>query len=310
MPLHPEAAAAIERIGDLPAHLPPGELRKAYDAQRIPLVAPALPVASVRDRVIPSAGGPLAVRIYRPVDQPPEAPLMVFFHGGGWMLGGLAGYDSNCRRLAAKSGCVVVAVAYRLAPEHRFPAAVDDAWDAFRWCSANAEELGASPQRLIVCGDSAGGNLAAVVALQCREDGRHRLALQALIYPCTDLAGSWPSFERNRTGYMLTTAALRMFIEQYVPSPVDRRDPRASPMHAVDPGGVAPAIVISAEFDPLVDENEAYAQRLVAAGVPVDYHCFPGMIHPFFTLGGVVSDAARVEDLIATAIGRIGPGSA
>ena len=215
-----------------------------------------------------------------------------------------------CRRMANTSGCIVVATDYRLAPEHRYPTAADDCYAALLWAAANASSFGGDPSRLAIFGDSAGGNLAAVVALQCREDGRHRLALQALIYPCTDLAGSWPSFERNRTGYMLTTAALRMFIEQYVPSPVDRRDPRASPMHAVDPGGVAPAIVISAEFDPLVDENEAYAQRLVAAGVPVDYHCFPGMIHPFFTLGGVVSDAARVEDLIATAIGRIGPGSA
>ncbi|MGE0797852.1 MAG: alpha/beta hydrolase [Lautropia sp.] len=306
MPLHPEAAAAIAQAGDLPAHLPLPALREVYDAQRIRLVAPPLPVASVETREIASRGGALPVRIYRPTGQAAGAPLLVFFHGGGWALAGLDGYDANCRRLAAKAGCVVVSVAYRLAPEHRFPAAVEDAWDGFRWCVEHAAELGASPDRVAVGGDSAGGNLAAVVAQLCRDDGRHRLALQILIYPCTDLVGDWPSFERNRTGNMLTTAALQMFIEQYVPSAADRRDPRASPMHAASLAGLASALVVSAEFDPLVDENAAYAERLQAAGVPVRYHCFAGMIHPFFTLGGVIGDSARLEDLIADEIRRLG----
>jgi acetyl esterase len=302
MPLHPDAAEAIRRTGDLPAGLPPARLREVYEAQRMPLLPEPLPVASVEETAIPGRGGPIAVRIYRPLDQPPDAPLMVFFHGGGFMLASLRSYDTPCRRLAAKAGCVVVSVDYRLAPEHRFPAAVDDAWDAFAWCSDHAAELGASRERIVVCGDSAGGNLAAVVAQQCLDDPRRPLALQALIYPCTDMTGDWPSFVRNGSGYMLTSAAVRMFYAQYAPSEADRADPRASPMHRADVRGLAPALVLSAEFDPLVDENAAYAAKLARAGVPVEHEVFAGMLHPFFTLGGIIADAARLEDRVAVAV--------
>ncbi len=308
MPLHPDAIEAIRLAGDLPAHLPPPELRRVYEEQRMRLLPSPLPIASAQEQEIPSRGGPLKVRIYRPLAQQPGAPLMVFFHGGGWMVASLRSYDTPCRRLAAKSGCVVVSVDYRLAPEHRFPAAVDDAWDAFVWCADHAAELGADPRRLVVCGDSAGGNLAAVVAQQCLDDGRYAVALQVLIYPSTDMTRSWPSFERNAHGNMLTTSALQMFIEQYVPDPTDRRDPRASPMQRPDCRGLAPALILSAEFDPLVDENEAYARKLEADDVPVTYISFPGMIHPFFTLGGVIRDAEKLEDQIAGAIRRLGPG--
>jgi acetyl esterase len=302
MPLHPDAAEAIRRAGDLPAGLPPARLREVYEAQRMPLLPAPLPVASVEERSIPGRGGPLAVRIYRPLARPAHAPLVVFFHGGGFMLASLRSYDTPCRRLAAKAGCVVVSVDYRLAPEHRFPAAADDAWDAFAWCSDHAAGLGASRERVVVCGDSAGGNLAAVVAQQCLDDPRRPLALQVLIYPCTDMTGDWPSFERNGSGYMLTTAALRMFYAQYAPTQADRADPRASPMHRADVRGLAPALVLSAEFDPLVDENAAYAAKLARAGVPVEHEVFAGMLHPFFTLGGVIADAARLEDRIADAV--------
>jgi acetyl esterase len=310
MPLHPDAAEAIRRTGDLPAGLPPPRLREVYEAQRMPLLPASLPVASVEETAIPGRGGPIAVRIYRPLDQTPDAPLMVFFHGGGFMLASLRSYDTPCRRLAAKAGCVVVSVDYRLAPEHRFPAAVDDAWDAFAWCSDHAAELGASRERIVVCGDSAGGNLAAVVAQQCLDDPRRPLALQVLIYPCTDMTGDWPSFTRNGAGYMLTTAAVRMFYAQYAPSEADRADPRASPMHRADVRGLAPALVLSAEFDPLVDENAAYAAKLARAGVPVEHEVFAGMLHPFFTLGGVIADAARLEDRIAAAVRALAAGSA
>ncbi len=302
MPLHPDAAEAIRRTGDLPAGLPPARLREVYEAQRMPLLPEPLPVASVEETAIPGRGGPIAVRIYRPLDQTPDAPLMVFFHGGGFMLASLRNYDTPCRRLAAKAGCVVVSVDYRLAPEHRFPAAVDDAWDAFAWCSDHAAELGASRERIVVCGDSAGGNLAAVVAQQCLDDPRRPLALQVLIYPCTDITGDWPSFTRNGAGYMLTTAAVRMFYAQYAPQASDRADPRASPMHRADVRGLAPALVLSAEFDPLVDENAAYAAKLARAGVPVEHEVFAGMLHPFFTLGGIIADAARLEDRVAVAV--------
>jgi acetyl esterase len=302
MPLHPDAAEAIRRTGDLPAGLPPARLREVYEAQRMPLLPAPLPVASVEETAIPGRGGPIAVRIYRPLDQTPDAPLMLFFHGGGFMLASLRSYDTPCRRLAAKAGCVVVSIDYRLAPEHRFPAAVDDAWDAFAWCSDHAAGLGASRERVVVCGDSAGGNLAAVVAQQCLDDPRRPLALQVLIYPCTDMTGDWPSFARNGAGYMLTTAAVRMFYAQYAPSEADRADPRASPMHRADVRGLAPALVLSAEFDPLVDENAAYAAKLARAGVAVEHEVFAGMPHPFFTLGGIIADAARLEDRVAVAV--------
>lgn len=302
MPLHPDALEAIRCAGDLPAGLPIDELRRVYEAQRIPLLPEPLAVLSAEEREIPSRGGPLKVRIYRPLAQAPDAPLMVFFHGGGWMLASLESYDTPCRRLAAKAGCVVVSVDYRLAPEHRFPAAVDDAWDAYTWAADHAAGFGASPRRLVVCGDSAGGNLAAVVAQRCLDDPRHAPALQVLIYPSTDMTRHWPSFDRNASGYMLTTAALRMFFEQYVPDPADRADPRASPMLREDVRGLAPALIASAEFDPLVDENAAYARKLEAAGVPVRHETFAGMLHPFFTLGGVIRDTERLEDLVASAV--------
>lgn len=305
MPLHPDAVKAIDQVGNLPAHLPTAELRQVYEAQRIGLVADALPVQSREERDIPSRGGPLPVRIYRPLDQKPGAPLMLFFHGGGWVVGSLRGYDAVAQRLAAKTGCVVVSVGFRLAPEAVFPAAVEDSWDAFTWASDHADELGADRARMVVCGDSAGGNLAAVVAHMCADSDRYELALQVLIYPSTDMSRSWPSYERNGTGNMLTTAALQMFIAKYVPNPDDRLDPRASPMRRSDLSGLARALVVSAEFDPLVDDNEAYAKCLEQAGVPVRYVCFAGMIHPFFTLSRIFRDSEKLEDLIAAAVSEI-----
>lgn len=305
MPLHPDAVNAITQVGNLPAHLPPAELRRVYEAQRIGLVADALPVQSREERDIPSRGGPLPVRIYRPLDQKPSAPLMLFFHGGGWMVGSLHSYDAVAQRLAAKTGCVVVSVGYRLAPEAVFPAAVEDSWDAFTWAADHAAELGADRKKMVVCGDSAGGTLSAVVAQMCADSESYELALQVLIYPSTDMSRSWPSYERNGTGNMLTSAALQMFIGQYVPNSADRLDTRASPMRRSDLKGLARALVVSAEFDPLVDENEAYANCLAQAGVPVRYVCFAGMIHPFFTLSRIIRDAEKLEDLIAAAVSEI-----
>ena len=199
----------------------------------------------------------------------------------------------------------MVSVGYRLAPEHPFPAAVHDAWDATAWCCANAAQLGIDPKRVIVAGDSAGGTLAAVVAQQARDEGGPAIALQVLIYPATDMTRESDSYVRNAQGYMLTAAALRWFYERYVPDVAQRADWRASPLLRPSLKGVAPALIISAEHDPLVDENEAYAQRLAADGVPTEYVCFAGMIHPFFTLGGVVEDAKAAEALIARAVARI-----
>ncbi len=305
MPLHPHAIEAIRRAGDLPAHLPPAELRQVYEAQRIPLVADALPIASCDELTIPSRGGPLPLRIYRPLAQSQGAPLMVFFHGGGWMVGSLHSYDAAVRRLTAKTGCVVVSVGYRLAPEAVFPAAVEDCWDAFTWSAEHAAELGADNTKMVVCGDSAGGNLAAAIAQMGLDSCKQHIALQVLIYPSTDMSRPWPSFERNGKGNMLTAAAVEIFVNQYAPDPADRLDPRASPMRRPDLSGLPRALIVSAEFDPLVDDNQAYAECLERAGVPVRYVCFPGMIHPFFTLSRVISDAEKLEDLIAVAVGEI-----
>jgi len=304
--LSPQAAKAIAAAGDLPTGLSPQELRVVYTAERMKLQPPRPPLASVREIEIPGRDGPIPARVYVPHADAVRRPLLVYFHGGGWVVGSLEGYDTPCRRLALKADCVVVSVGYRLAPEDPFPAAVHDAWDATRWCTANAPQLGADAMRVIVAGDSAGGTLAAVVAQLARDEGGPALALQVLIYPATDLTRETDSYVRNAQGYMLTAAALRWFYDQYVPVRADRADWRASPLLRPSLAGVAAALVISAEHDPLVDENEAYAQRLTQAGVPTEYACFPGMIHPFFTLGGVIEDAEKAEDLIARAVARLG----
>jgi acetyl esterase len=302
MPLHPQASLAIQRAGDLPTNLTAAELRIAYERQRLSLLPEKPAVAVTFQLAIPSDYGPIPARFYRANKLTKPCPLLVFFHGGGFMLGSLALYDTACRRLAVKADCAVLSVDYRLAPETQFPGAVQDCYAATRWAYENAKRLDIDGARLAVCGDSAGGNLAAVVAQMAKDSRAFDVAHQILIYPMTDQSRDYPSYERNARGYMLTTAALHWFMDNYIPDPQDRKDPLASPMLHSDLKGLPPALIISAEFDPLVDENQAYADRLKEAGVPTHHVCFAGMIHPFFTLGGLIEDAAKAEDLVAAAI--------
>src|SRR5258705_7259482 len=305
MPLHPQAALAIQRAGDLPTNLSPAELRIAYERQRLTLLPEKPAVAITYQFSIPSDYGPILARFYRATRDEKPCPLLVYFHGGGFMLGTLALYDTACRRLAVLSDCAVLSVDYRLAPETQFPGAVLDAYAATRWASDNAGSLNIAPSKIAVGGDSAGGNLAAVVAQMAQDSKEFSVALQVLIYPMTDQSREYPSYQRNASGYMLTTPALHWFMDNYIPDPEDRKNPLASPMLRESLHGLPPALIISAEFDPLVDDNQAYADRLKAAGVPTDYVCFPGMIHPFFTLGGVVEDSARAEALVSAALKRM-----
>ncbi|HYS45106.1 MAG TPA: alpha/beta hydrolase [Rhizomicrobium sp.] len=305
MPLHPQAALAIQRAGDLPTNLSPAEMRIAYERQRLTLLPEKPPVPITYQLAIPSDYGPIPARFYRATKDKKPCPLLVYFHGGGFMLGSLALYDTACRRLAVAGNCAVLSVDYRLAPETQFPGAVLDAYAATRWASDNADLLNIEETKIAVGGDSAGGNLAAVVAQMAQDSKEFSLALQVLIYPMTDQSREYPSYQRNSSGYMLTTAALHWFMDNYIPDSEDRKDPLASPMLRQNLKGLPAALVISAEFDPLVDENEAYAERLKDAGVACDYVCFSGMIHPFFTLGGVVEDSARAEALVAAALRKL-----
>src|SRR3954469_770518 len=297
MPLHPDAALAIQRAGDLPTNLSPDELRVAYERQRLTLLPEKPAVAITYQFSIPSDYGPIPARFYRPSKDKKPCPLLVYFHGGGFMLGSLALYDTTCRRLAVQGGCAVLSVHYRLAPETQFPGAVFDAYAATRWASDHAPLLNIDALKIAVGGDSAGGNLAAVVAQMAQDSKTFSLALQALIYPITDHSREYPSYQRNASGYMLTRAALHWFTDNYLPDHEDRKHWMASPMLRESLKGLPPALVISAEFDPLVDENEAFVRRLKDAGVKTNHVCFAGMIHPFFTLGGVVEDAAKAERL-------------
>lgn len=251
---------------------------------------PGEPVAAVEDRSVPGPAGDVPVRLYRPAGDEP-APLVVYFHGGGWTIGDLETHDALCRALANRSGCAVLAVDYRLGPEHRFPAAVDDAWAATRWAAEHAAELGTAPGRLGVAGDSAGGNLAAVVALLARDAGGPRIGHQLLIYPATDVTRDWPSYHENAEGYFLTVRDMEWFESHYLRSPADREDWRMSPAVAADHSGLPPALVVTAEYDPLRDQGEAYGELLRAAGVPAKVVRYPGMIHGF--VGMDVLDVAR-----------------
>lgn len=283
----------IPGIGELP----PEEARAVQDEAAAAVFGP-VPGVPCEDRTLPGPDGPIPVRVYRPGDEP--APVLVYFHGGGWVLGGLNTHHGVCATLALLSGGVVCSVDYRLAPEHRFPAAVEDAWAATTWVAEHAEELGGRAGAPAVGGDSAGGNLAAVCALRAR-DGGLPLALQLLVYPVTDADLETSTYREFADGYYLTAYSMRWFWDHYLPDG-DRFQPDASPLRAEDVGGTAPAFVLTAGFDPLRDEGEAYARRLEEAGVPVTLTRYDGMIHGFFRMPAVIE---RANDALAEAAGAL-----
>jgi len=276
------------------------EARRNYDAA--PRPAPD-PLPHVVDRVIESDGLSVPVRCYAPVADPRDLPVIVFFHGGGCVLSSVDGHDPTARRLALMTGALVVSVEYRLAPEHPFPAAHDDCWAVTEWLSREAESIGGDPTRIAVAGDSAGGNLAAGVAIRARDEGVS-LRYQCLIYPCIDSEQEpYESMRENAEGYFLTAADMVWFWDRYVPDG-HRRDPRAVPARLDDLSELAPALVLTAEFDPLRDEAEDYAERLSLAGVPVDLVRSPGVVHGFVTRWHTMSRAHEAHEAIAAALRR------
>lgn len=305
MPLDPDAQTLLDmvRVANRPAFETVGavEARRLYAAGRPVLAPEPMPVAEARDLTMPGPGGALPLRLYRPIAGK-MLPALVYFHGGGWVVGSIETHDTVCRHLAVRAECAVISVEYRMGPEHKFPAAVEDCIAATEWVAENGAELGLDARRLAVGGDSAGGNLAAVVGLVVRDRGRPRLSYQLLIYPATDAGMGHPSVARYAEGYVLTGSTMRWFYEQYLRGPEDVADWRVSPLRAPDLAGVAPAFVMTAGYDPLVDEGDDYARRLAQAGVPVRHRRLDGQIHGFAGNGKVIRAAASALDEAAAAL--------
>ncbi len=306
--LDPQAKAVLDLMverGVPPTHtLAPDQARRFYVERRAVTQPPPRPLGEVTDLVASGPHGDIPLRLYRPDGLPTPAPVLVYYHGGGWVIGDLDTHDTLCRDLADAGRCVVVAVDYRMGPEHRFPAAVDDVLAATRWLQAQAARLQLDPARFAVGGDSAGGNLAAVVALAWRDAGQaHPLRLQLLIYPATDMRADSPSHTANGQGYLLTRDTLDYFRGHYI-DVADYTDWRASPLLHPNLAGLPPAFVLTAGFDPLRDEGRQFADALSAAGTPAQYLCFERQIHGFITMGRVIDEAHTAIAVCGQALRR------
>lgn len=306
MPVVPEIQALLDQLAAAPldlATVQPDEMRALYGALAA-FDGPRPEVGAVEDRTVPGPAGVIPVRVYRP-EGAARPPVLVWFHGGGWVIGDIETADVTCRKLCQRAGVAVVSVGYRLAPEHPCPAASDDAWAAATWVAAHGDELGVDGARLAVGGDSAGGNLAALVAVRARDEGAPAVAHQLLVYPATDLRLGHPSVEENGQGYFLTEDTMRWFRAHYLGDDLrhgDPSSPEVSPLLVDDLSGVAPAQVLTAEYDPLRDEGDAYAARLADAGVPVEHVPHAGLVHGFFAMGGL---APVADEAVAAAAERL-----
>ena len=298
MALHPQAQVILQMMaaagGPVIQDSDAAEFREYYNSRQLPSTEEVFEIRDV------SAGG-VPSRLYRP-NADKNLGLLVFYHGGGWVIGGLDSHDSVCRSLANRMGHAVLSVDYRLAPEHRFPAAVEDAMCSLRWAYENAAELGINPDRIAVGGDSAGGNLAAIVSQQRPVP----IVFQMLIYPATDMTASFPSHIENAGGPVLTKQAMEWFTNHYMPADADRKDPLASPHFAPDSmlKGAPPALIITAELDPLRDEGEEYGRRLIANGVTASVVRYNGMFHSFFQMHQLLDDANTAHTLAASMVAK------
>lgn len=306
--LDPQARALIDLMterGVPPTHtLVPAEARRLYRERRSFTQPAPIAMADVRELSANGPLGPIGLRLYRPSSAPSPAPVLVYYHGGGWVIGDLDTHDVLCRELAHRAGCAVVAVDYRLGPEHRFPAAVDDCLAATRWVHAQAGALGVDASRLALGGDSAGGNLAAVSAIALRDGGGPQPLLQVLIYPATDMRALAPSHTANGQGYLLSSDSIAYYRGHYMPDRAQWPDWRASPLLHPDASKLPPALVITAGYDPLRDEGRQYADKLSQAGVPTQYVCFERQIHGFITMGRVIDEAGTAVAVCASALQR------
>ncbi|HLI06994.1 MAG TPA: alpha/beta hydrolase [Ktedonobacteraceae bacterium] len=311
MPLDPQIQAYLDQMAAMnmpPIHtLTPEQVRMGIAMQLAMENIEPEQVARVENRTIPGPAGEIPVRIYTPQGNGPF-PALVFFHGGGWVICNLDTHDGICRSLANGAGCVVVSVDYRLAPEHKFPAAPEDCYAATQWVAQNAAELNVDASHIAIGGDSAGGNLTAVVAQMARDRGGPHLVFQLLIYPATDFRMNTVSIEENATGYFLTKDDMIWFTNHYLNSEEDKTNPLASPLLASDLSGLPPALIITAQYDPLRDEGELYGQKLREAGVPVTISRYEGVIHGFF--GSIPSDRGKQAEAEASAALRMAFGKA
>ncbi|HEU5469132.1 MAG TPA: alpha/beta hydrolase [Actinophytocola sp.] len=303
MPLDPQVQAMRDRTiedGTPPLYTLSIEEARAADLAAIKAGGGAgEPVHEVTDRHLPGPDGDLPIRIYRPRSTADPLPTVLYFFGGGWTLGSIETSDGVCRSLANAVPCQVITIGYRLAPEHRFPAAVSDCYAAACWIAGHAEEVGADPARLAVAGDSAGGNLAAAVTLLARQHGEPALAAQVLVYPNTDYRGDTGSMRDNDDPALFNRRSVAWYWKHYLSNPDDGLDPLVSPLRAESLSGLPPALVLTAEYDPLRDEGEQYADRLSSAGVAVESTRYTGMPHGFFTMSATLAAARDAHEQVA-----------